>query len=211
MDIDLQACIDGDPQAWSAFVHRTMPVIAAAVRRVIRPGPAGAQELAEDVVQDVFVRLVADDYRLLKTYDAERAKLTTWLTVVARSTAIDAVRKRRLETVSLDAEAGARSMPTRDDGSPTGPDGGGSIASPDIPLHFLTDRQRLVLTLLFEDGLSVPEAATVLDVDDQTIRSTKHKALTRLRAHLEQADGPQSSSSPEKRGQSTGRSETRDS
>lgn len=197
MDIDLQACIDGDPQAWSAFVERTMPVIAAAVRRVIRPGPAGSRELAEDAIQEVFVRLIARDYRLLRMYDEERAKLTTWLTVVARSTAIDMLRRRRLETVSLDAEPPGAALAA----SHVDPPNDASAKGAELPLHLLTDRQRLVLTLLFDDGLPVSKAAIVLGVDDQTVRSTKHKAIARLRAHFESeshaaAEGEKESDSP---------------
>ena len=57
-------------------------------------------------------------------------------------------------------------------------------AGPEIPLHVLSARQRLVMTLLFDEQLSVAEAAGLIGVDEQTIRSTKHKALTRLREHL---------------------------
>ncbi len=40
------------------------------------------------------------------------------------------------------------------------------------------------MTLLFDEQLSVAEAAAFIGVDEQTIRSTKHKALTRLREKL---------------------------
>ena len=55
---------------------------------------------------------------------------------------------------------------------------------PALPLHLLTPRQRLVLRLLFDQRLTVADAARAIGVDDQTIRSTKHKALSRLRSHL---------------------------
>ncbi len=54
----------------------------------------------------------------------------------------------------------------------------------DIPLQLLTGRQKLVLSLLFEDGMTIAEAAELVGVTDQTIRSTKHKALERLRKHF---------------------------
>ena len=53
-----------------------------------------------------------------------------------------------------------------------------------VPMHVLTSRQQLVLKLLFEDERSVAEAASILGIGEQTIRSTKHKALERLRASL---------------------------
>jgi RNA polymerase sigma-70 factor (ECF subfamily) len=48
-------------------------------------------------------------------------------------------------------------------------------------MHLLTDRQRLVLQMLFDDDLTVEQVARRMGVDEQTVRSTKHKALTRLR------------------------------
>jgi DNA-directed RNA polymerase specialized sigma24 family protein len=53
-----------------------------------------------------------------------------------------------------------------------------------IPLHALSDQQRQVIGMLFQEGLSVEQAAARLGVEAQTIRSAKHKALTRLRERL---------------------------
>jgi RNA polymerase sigma-70 factor (ECF subfamily) len=41
-----------------------------------------------------------------------------------------------------------------------------------------------VLTLLYDREMEVAEAAALLGVDAQTIRSTHHKAMLRLRAHF---------------------------
>jgi len=171
MDVDLQACIDGDKRAWDAFVDRWSGLIVTAVQRTIRTRVGQVAEI-DDPVQDVFVRLVKNDYRLLRTYDPQRASLSTWLTLVARSTTIDHLRRKRLETVPLEVDAIAP--------PPEAPAGD----TPAIPLHLLTARQRLVLRMLFDEELTVAEAARNLGVDDQTIRSTKHKAISRLRAHL---------------------------
>jgi RNA polymerase sigma-70 factor (ECF subfamily) len=83
-DGDLEALLAGDKAAWDRFVARYAGVIFAAVRR--RLVPAGRVSDAEDVVQDVFVKICQNDFRLLRSYDAARAKITTWLTVVANST-----------------------------------------------------------------------------------------------------------------------------
>src|SRR3546814_2267465 len=71
-DADLQALLAGDKAAWDRFVARYAAVIFAAVRR--RLVPAGRTANAEDVVQDVFVRLCQHDFRLLRRYDAARAR-----------------------------------------------------------------------------------------------------------------------------------------
>ncbi len=172
-DFDLQPCLDGEPGAWSTFVERYARVIYAAVRKTIGGNDA---ELLDDLVQDVYVRLVRNDMKALRSFEPDRgASLTTWLTIIARSIAIDELRRRRLETASLDAIASEPEPPTDP-----------SIRHElTIPLEVLTERQRLILSMLFDEGLSVSQAARVLDVDDQTVRSTKHKAMLRLREAMQ--------------------------
>ena len=53
-----------------------------------------------------------------------------------------------------------------------------------FPLQLLSEQQRQVIEMLFQHGLSVEAAAARLGVEQQTIRSAKHKALTRLREAL---------------------------
>ena len=53
-----------------------------------------------------------------------------------------------------------------------------------IPQGLLTDRQALVLKCLYEEERDVAEVARLLRIDAQTVRSTHHKALVRLRAHF---------------------------
>src|ERR1700747_2359928 len=95
---DLEELTRGDTGAWDAFVRGYAALIMAAVRGVAQDGAE-----AEDLAQEVFIRLCKDGFRLLKTYDATRAGLTTWLTIVARSTARDAQRRRRIQGVAIDA------------------------------------------------------------------------------------------------------------
>jgi len=169
---DLSACLRGEKRAWDAFVAQASPIILAAVRRTLAAHDRrGGRELVEDIAQDVFVRLIKDDSRLLRRYDPTRASLSTWLTLVARSTTLNRLRRRRLPTVPIERaqEAAGPSPP---------PEG------IELPLELLTARQRLVLRLLYDDELSVEAAADALGVQPQTIRSTRHKAIARVRSFL---------------------------
>ena len=170
MEVDLNGCISGRKHAWDAFVQQTAPLIYAAVRRSLQRWPLDAQDV-DDRAQDVYVRLLQDDCRLLKTFDPRRASLSTWLTLVAQSTVRDCMMKRRVQTVALVEHDGGLAPES---------------CEPEVslPLDVLTDRQRLVLRMLFDEEMTVEQAAARLGVDAQTIRSTKHKALSRLREHL---------------------------
>jgi RNA polymerase sigma-70 factor (ECF subfamily) len=167
-EIDLAALTRGDKAAWDAFVRRYAGLIMAAVRPLARESSDG-----EDLAQEVFVRLCKDGFRLLKTYDPARAGLSTWLTIVARSTARDSLRRRQLPVTPLDA------VPESFLAS-----GGAPPEKLRLPEGLLSPRQKLVLTMLYDRDMEVAEIATALGVDPQTVRSTHHKAMLKLRSHF---------------------------
>lgn len=171
-DADLDALLDGNKAAWDRFVARHAAVIFAAVRR--RLVPAGRTSDAEDVVQDVFVKLCQNDFRLLRRYDASRAKITTWLTVVANSAAIDHLRRLRRRTEDIEAQPEAVLAV-----DPVIPE------KVKIPDGLLSPRQALVLELLYQRDMTPGEAAEIIGIDPQTVRSMHHKALVKLRGHFQ--------------------------
>jgi RNA polymerase sigma-70 factor (ECF subfamily) len=172
----LDRLIAGDKAAWGRFVTRFAPVIFAAVRRKL--GPAGRGEDAEDVAQDVFIRLCARDFRLIRNYDAGRAKLSTWLTMIAHSAAIDHLRRQKARAQPLE------SVPERH----LAVDPPKDPVKVVIPPGLLSPRQALVLEMLYQREMEVAEAAEIMGVDPQTVRSTHHKALVKLRGHFRKED-----------------------
>ena len=58
-----------------------------------------------------------------------------------------------------------------------------------IPQGLLTERQTLILKYLYDEEREVADIARLLKVDPQTIRSTQHKALLRLRAYFREGTG----------------------
>lgn len=160
---------DGDPASWEEFVRRYGGLIVAAVRG-LAPGPGEI----EDLTQDVFVRLCKDDFRLLRSYDPARASLSTWLTIVARSTARDARRRKRAEAVPIDAVPEGRLAV-----DPVEPP-----VRLKLPEALLSPRQHEILTMLYDREMEVAEIAQALGIDAQTVRSTHHKAMLKLRAYF---------------------------
>ncbi len=170
--IDLQALKTGNKRAWDGFVAAAAPLINAVVRRTLATYRLSEDDVL-DAAQDVFVRLCASDYRLLKAYDPDRAGISTWLAVVSRSAAIDHVRRRRQATDSID-DVPESALGFEDK----------HVEKLKIPMGLLTDRQVLILKLLYDEDKDVSEIAEVLKIDAQTVRSTHHKAMLRLREHF---------------------------
>jgi DNA-directed RNA polymerase specialized sigma24 family protein len=179
METNIARLVQGDKEEWDAFVDRFSSVIYSSVKGTLLAHKGeGNEDDVRDLMQKVFVRLVKDDYRLLRTYDPSRASLVTWLTLVARSSTIDFLRHRALRTVPLDEGA----MEVEDPRAPT----------PSLPIFIrpglLSARQKLVLHLLYDRELSTAEAAGFLGIKEQTVRSLSHKALTRLRRFFKKED-----------------------
>lgn len=166
--IDLVALARGEKSAWDGFVRRYAGLILSAVRVAARPGID-----VEDIVQEVFTRLCKNDFRLLKTYDPARAGLSTWLTIVARSTARDMQRRRQPLVTPIDTVPEMLLAVTDEPRE--------KLRLPD---GLLSPRQKLVLTLLYEREMDVAEIAAALGIDPQTVRSTHHKAMLKLREHF---------------------------
>ena len=166
---ELDALARGDKGAWEAFVRRYAGLVAAAVRGVARE----AAEV-EDLAQEVFLRLCKDDFRLLRSYDPTRAGLSTWITIVARSTARDAMRRYRPVLTPIEAVPEGRLAV-----DPVEP-----IQKLKLPDALLSPRQREILTMLYDREMEVAEIAAALGIDPQTVRSAHHKAMVKLRAHF---------------------------
>ena len=172
LSADLKRLVAGDRAAWQGFVQRYARVIFAAVQR--RLVPAGRAHEVDDVTQDVFVKICSRDFKLLRGYDPARAKLSTWLTVIANSSAIDHLRRQSAPTTDIDAvpEAALAVEPTLPERIK-------------IPPKLLSPRQALVMELLYGKDMEVADAAEVMGVAPHTVRSMHHKALVKLRAHFQ--------------------------
>ena len=120
------------------------------------------------------MRLCKDDFRLLRSYDPARASISTWLTIVARSTARDALRRRRAEAVPIESVPEARLAV-----DPVEP-----AIRLKLPEALLSPRQREILAMLYDREMDVAEIARALGIDAQTVRSTHHKAMIKLRAYF---------------------------
>jgi RNA polymerase sigma-70 factor (ECF subfamily) len=159
----------GEKAAWDAFVRRYGGLVVAAVR-----GVAMAQAEVEDLTQEAFLRLCKDDFRLLRSYDPARASVSTWLTIVARSTARDGLRRRRAEAVPIEAVPEAQLAI-----DPVEP-----VQRLKLPEALLSPRQREIMAMLYDRDMDVAEIARALGIDPQTVRSGHHKAMVKLRAHF---------------------------
>ena len=95
----VRRCAQGDAVAWEEIVQRFHRRVYNLCYRF-----AGTAEDAEDLTQDVFLKV----YRTVTSFDGEKASFGTWLTTVTSNLLVDHFRRRRNDRVtdSMDAPLG---------------------------------------------------------------------------------------------------------
>jgi RNA polymerase sigma-70 factor (ECF subfamily) len=161
----------GDPDAL-AEAHRTYgSLVLGYLRRALRDAAT-----AEDVHQEVFLEV----WRRGPGYDPDRSSLGTWIMLIARSRAIDHLRRRIPEPV--------------DPQSPRAREPEDPAASPDllverwtmaVHLARLPEEQARILRMRFHEGLSQTEIAERTGIPLGTVKTYMVRGLRRLRELME--------------------------
>ena len=86
-DVDrqlLDRCLANEPKSWEAFIDRFLGLVVHVINHTA--GSRGVYisiEQRDDLVSEVFLTLVQNDYRVLRSF-RRRSSLATYLTVIAR-------------------------------------------------------------------------------------------------------------------------------
>lgn len=131
---------------------------------------------ADDVQQQVF----AEVWRRAEQYEPARAGLLTWILTIARSRAIDHLRRRVPEPVPTDE----LHRLTGDGGAPAEADLALDRWRAVELLATLPDHERELLRLRFYEELSQTEISARLDLPLGTVKARMVRALRRLREGL---------------------------
>jgi RNA polymerase sigma-70 factor, ECF subfamily len=144
--------VDGDPDAFGELFRRHRDRMWAVALRT-----TGNRELAADCVQDAFISA----FRRAGSYRGDAA-VTTWLHRIVVNACLDRIRRDRPTSELPEYE-----LADRHD------DVGATDTRLDVreALARLPEGQRLALVLVDMHGLSVAEAAAVLDVAEGTVKS----------------------------------------
>ena len=137
-------------------------------------------EEAEDITQDVFLTLWRRN-----AYDPTRGSLSSFLTTLARSRAIDRLRSKsaRLRVVQR-----LQGIVRSESGSPS-PLEQASMGERShlirAALSQLSESERQVLEIAYYEGLSQSEIAQRLDIPLGTVKSRSRQGLLKLRQNLQ--------------------------
>jgi RNA polymerase sigma-70 factor, ECF subfamily len=175
-DLELLAGVRArDEAALVALYDRFAGLVLTVAMRVV-----GERELAEEIMQDTFLRC----WNGAETYQPGRGQVSSWLMGIARNRAIDVLRSRhhrarQHERTSLDAWG--------DPGIPNAADEADAIANRQAvaaALNGLSTPQRQVVELAYYGGLSQSEIAAQLGQPLGTVKSRTRVAMDQLRTAL---------------------------
>jgi RNA polymerase sigma-70 factor (ECF subfamily) len=161
---------DGEAAAFSLLYERHAGSVFGLANRILRDRAA-----AEDVTQDVFIRL----WRHRDAYAPERGAPRTWLLTIARNRAIDVLRRGGRRHEPLDVAHESCEAPERTEDEALRRDEAASISE---ALRGLPEEQRTAVELVYFADLTQAEIAAQLHVPLGTVKSRVRLGLRKLAA-----------------------------
>ena len=173
-----QQALAGSQEAYRTLVSRYASAAINMATRLVRD-----RALAEDLTQDAFVRAFAR----LATYDPQR-RFSGWFFQVLHNVAIDYLRRRRLNAVSLDAlQSEGFQGPAGDDAS-SSPERDverrALAGALDAALQRIRPEYREPILLRYQQGLTIEEIATVLGLPSGTVKTHLHRGRKEMASLL---------------------------
>ncbi len=161
----------GDDQAVAELYDRFGSLVYKVARQFL---PSQAE--AEDAVQEIFVRL----WQTADRYDPRRAKLVTWVMLIARRHLIDRIRRSAVRPATSAFEAESTSA---DKGA--GPERRAQQDEQSLKLRRriaeLPELQRIVIERAYLQGYTLREVSEQLNAPLGTVKSALSRGLERLR------------------------------
>ena len=71
-DALIQMCVNADVAAWEEFMRRYHRLIAGVVFRTTQKWGKSSPTTMDDLIQETYLKLCADEYRLLRVYDPKQ-------------------------------------------------------------------------------------------------------------------------------------------
>ncbi len=186
-DADVVAlALEGREAAHRELIKRYERPVFSLVFRMVRD-----RELAEDLTQDTFVKVLShlDRYRT-------DFKFSSWLFKIANNVAIDHLRKRQLDTISIDGSPHAMTSDAVEASRfDVGDEAENALeeleakelgSSIERAIASLRPEYRACILLRHVEDRSYEEIASTLDLPLGTVKTYIHRARHELRRALEQ-------------------------
>lgn len=139
------------------------------------------REDAEEIAQDCFVKA----YRALGTYK-HSAKFSTWLYSITYTTAMSFLRKKKLDTISIDDETSALQLgQEHSDNNANLVEQKSAHAYLNYAIDLLSPEDAVLITLFYKGEQSQEEIGKVLGISENNVKVKLHRARLKLKEKLQ--------------------------
>jgi RNA polymerase sigma-70 factor (ECF subfamily) len=168
--------LTGEQSAFAILVEKYQNYVFTLVLRFTE-----SREDAEEIAQDVFVKA----YRSLADFRGD-SKFSTWLFTITRTTCLSFLRKKKLDTLSLDNERTGLQVENRESGFNANlveQKSRHNMLSQAISMLSVDDAQ--VLNLFYKAEQTLEEIGKIMRLDPNTVKVKLHRARQRLKEKME--------------------------
>lgn len=180
-DIDIQDCFEDtflqNLQQRDSLSFRQLYTMHAAPLLGIIMRVVPAREIAEDILQDSFVKI----WKSINTFDPNKGKLFTWMARLARNSAIDYKRGKTFAKSTKNEDID--NVYSLVDHYHHVPDQTDSIGIREL-MGVLTASQKQILDLIYFHGYTQAEVSDELQIPLGTVKSKIRLAVKELRIYF---------------------------
>lgn len=164
----------GDGRAIEALIRAHQEALFAFILRM-----SGRPHVAEDIVQEAFVRVLKN----LDRFDT-RFRFSTWLFTIAKRLYVNASQKQRpmYDTDAVSIQQGTTQAPVRLSARAEIMNNMRDLI--DVALGELNDRQREIILLFHQQNWPIAVIARHLSMPEGTIKSHLHRARKRMKRSI---------------------------
>lgn len=171
----INAVLNGNTAVYSDLVKRHQRFVFTLALRFTKN-----REDAEEVAQDCFVKA----YRALGTF-RQTSKFSTWLYTITYTSAMTALRKKKLSTVSLDDdEYTIQPINSSADNDADAIEKKSAYVYLNQAIESLLPDDAAIITLFYKGEQSLEEIGKALLMDPNTVKVKLHRARLRLKEKL---------------------------
>jgi len=179
----IDRCLGKEPGAWNDFVDRYMGLIYHVIQHAAYARSRNlSSEDVEDIAAEIFLKIVDDDYAVLKKFKGI-SSLPTYLTVIARRICVKQLIKRQREE-ELGHTNAHRAF--TDDGASGEVEAIVSAEEVERMLDDLPDREAEVVRMYHLKYMNYRQIAKQLGIPENSVGPILAKARKRLREAAEQ-------------------------
>lgn len=172
----ISAVLVGNTTVYAELVKRHERFVFTLALRFVKK-----REDAEEVAQDCFVKA----YRSLATF-SHNSKFSTWLYTITYTTAMSFLRKKQLDTQSIDDEAMGIQLENQVSSYDANEiERKSAYVYLNQAIALLLPDDAAIITLFYQGEQSLEEISQVLKMEPNTIKVKLHRARARLKEKMQ--------------------------